>query len=130
MYEIKREGWGYRLRFSGFIRTPEMETWKAESERSLKMAPATFGVYVDMHDLKPLAEDTQGVMVSGQQLYKKAGMTRSAVLVDSANTAAQFRRLAKESGIYAWERYFHSQDAAAEQKALRWIKDGVDPDQS
>lgn len=128
MYDISQESWGYRLRFSGFIRVPEMEQWKAESAVALQRAPGSFGVYVDMHDLKPLADDAQAVMVAGQQLYGRAGMKRSAVLVDSVTTAFQFKRLAKESGIYAFERYVSSQDPQHEAKAMGWIKEGVDPD--
>jgi len=128
MYEIKKEAWGYRMRFGGFIRTPEMQEWKSKAQDALRGAVPGFGVYVDMHDLKPLADDTQAVMVSGQQLFGKAGMKRSAVLVDSVTTAFQFKRLAKESGIYAFERYVNSQDPEHEKKALAWIEQGVDPD--
>lgn len=130
MYAIKKESWGYNLRFSGFISTGEMEAWKTESSQQLRGALQGFGVFVDMHDLKPLAPETQEVMVSGQELFKKAGMQRSAVLVDSATTAMQFKRLAKESGIDQWERYLSSQQSGAVDAALAWIKDGVDPDAS
>ena len=128
MYRIKREPWGYRLRFGGFISSDEMEAWRVESQKILEEAPARFGVLVDMHDLRPLPPQTQMVMVSGQQLYKQAGMERSAVIVDSALTALQFRRLARESGIDAWERYLSTKDPDVDEKAIAWLEEGSDPD--
>lgn len=128
MYHITKEPWGFRLKFGGFIRTPEMEEWRTRSAEVVRGAAPGFGVFVDMRDLKPLAEDTQAVMVAGQQLYAKAGMRRSAVLVDSVITAQQFMRLAKTSGIYDYERYVSSTDSDHEAKALAWIEKGVDPD--
>jgi hypothetical protein len=34
------------------------------------------------------------------------------------------RTEAKESGIYAFERYFNSQDAGLEPRAMAWLEDG------
>ena len=128
MYSIKKESWGFHLTFEGFIRTPEMEDWKTKSGDALRSASRGFGVFVDMKNLKPLGDDTQAVMVSGQQLYAKAGMKRSAVLVDSTMTALQFKRLAKQSGIYEFERYFGSDDPQHKAKAMAWLESGTDPD--
>lgn len=129
MYSIRPEPWGYTLTFQGFIRAPEMEEWKADSDELLRSAPPSFGVFVDMTALRPLAEDAQAVMVAGQQLYAQAGMRRSAVLVDSSVTAFQFKRLAKQSGIYDWERYFASDDPDHMAKAMAWLERAVDPDE-
>jgi len=57
------------------------------------------------------------------------GMERSAVIVANALTKMQILRLAKEVGVYAYERYFDaSVDAEWEAKALAWIEQGTDPD--
>ena len=128
MYRIQRESWGFRLRFGGFITRREMERWRRESESFLRGAAEGFGVYVDMHDLQPLPSDTQRIMVEGQALYRRSGMARSAVIVDSVMTALQFKELARESGICAWERYLSSRDPGAEELAIEWLRDGVDPD--
>jgi hypothetical protein len=66
-------------------------------------------------------------MVSGQKLYKEAGMQRSAVVLNSATLTMQFIRLAKASGIYEWERYFDaSSDQHWKENAMNWIKTGID----
>jgi len=68
-------------------------------------------------------------MVAGQKAYMNKGMKRSCVILANSITAMQFKRLAKESGIYAFERYV---DASAipdwKKTALSWVKDGIDPD--
>jgi hypothetical protein len=130
MYEIEKKPWGFKLTFGGFIQAPEMNQWKRESEQALSSQAGKFGVLVDMRSLKPLPADAQAVMVEGQQKFKSKGLERSAVILDSAITTAQFRRLAKESGIYAWERYISAADSRSwEQEGLDWVIKGVDPDQ-
>jgi hypothetical protein len=57
-------------------------------------------------------------------------MQRSVVILKDKITMMQFRGIAKETGIYEWERYI---DASAvenwEQIGLDWILNAVDPDQ-
>lgn len=129
MYQIEKRSYGFKLTFSGFITAEEMKRWKGESEKVLATQKGKFGVMVDMRSLKPLAADTQAIMVDGQKQYKVKGMERSAVILDSAITTAQFQRLAKESGIYAWERYVSAADKPNwEQVGEGWIARGADPD--
>jgi hypothetical protein len=127
MYKLEKRPFGFALTFGGFIQKDEMEKWCSESALHLARASAQFGVLIDMRDLKPLPFDSQEIMVRGQKLYKDAGMQRSAVILNNATTTIQFIRLAKTSGIYVWERYFDaSSDTKWEEKALKWIKSGID----
>jgi len=129
MYKIEKRPSGFLLTFGGFMERDEMNQWMSESRTQLAGARPPFGVVVDMRTLAPLPADAQAVMVEGQKLYKDAGMERSAVILANAVTRAQFRRLAQQSGIYAWERYL---DASSEPnwpaKAVNWVKAGTDPD--
>ena len=56
-------------------------------------------------------------------------MERSAVIVADPSTATHLRRLAKESGHYAWERYI---SVAAGQDWERagedWVTQGIEPE--
>ena len=82
-----------------------------------------------MRELKPLPEDSQKHMEEGQKIYKAKGMSRSAVAVNGAATKMQFKRIAKESGIYEWERYIDAASTPAwENIGVDWIKSSVDPD--
>lgn len=129
MYKIEKKKSGYLLTFGGFMDAAEMKQWLQESIKELESAPESFGIIVDMRALNPLPADAQAIMVEGQKLYKTKGMQRSAVALQNAITAAQFTRLAKESGIYNWERYI---DASSEKDwaeiAIKWVVDGIDPD--
>jgi len=129
MYKIEKRPSGYLLTFGGVIAQDEMERWFAESQVALKGAVPPFGVIIDMRTLQPLRPEVQGVMVEGQKTYMAAGMKRSCVIVANAITAAQFKRLARESGIYAFERYLDAETTPDWTKpAVAWVKDGVDPD--
>lgn len=129
MYKIEKRPSGFLLTFGGFIQKQEMEQWLEESRKALMAAPPEFGVIIDMRTLNPLPKDAQDVMVTGQQMYKVKGMKRSAVILANPTTTIQFKRLAQESGIYAFERYI---DASVtpdwSQVALDWVKSEIDPD--
>jgi len=130
MYEIERRTSGYIITFSGSINSAEMQKWHNESQRilSLEKSPS-FGVIVVMTDLVPLEYNAQSIMVSGQDLYKQKGMQRSAVIVANPIISMQFKRLAKESGIYATERYLDIKTYPNPiELAVKWVKEGIDPD--
>ncbi|MDX9973842.1 MAG: hypothetical protein RBU21_12740 [FCB group bacterium] len=129
MYSIEKKTSGFLLTFGGVIDAAEMQKWLAESERALSSAQAPFGVIIDMRTLKPLSPDAQAVMVQGQGLYKTKGMQRSAVILNDAVTTLQFKRLAQQSGIYAFERYIDASKTSDWTKvAVEWVKEGADPD--
>lgn len=129
MYSITKMDYGYKLVFGNSITKEEMEKWVSESETALANAPAEFGVFVDMRTLKPLLPEVQEIMINGQAKYKKAGMVRSVVILNNPTVTLQFKRLAKESGIYEWERYIDASTITDwEVKGVAWVKDAKDPD--
>lgn len=125
MYELKQDrvlGMPvYRLTFGGFIRNDEMKEWVEASQSALAGAPAEFGVIVDMRELKALDAETQKTMEAGQRLYKQKGMVRSAVFLAKTVVKMQFERIAKESGIHEWERYFSADEPQAARAMERWV---------
>lgn len=130
MYKIEKEDYGFKLTFGDFIKAEEMMAWVDESKNALAAAPNEFGVFIDMRTLKPLPADTQAHMEEGQRLYKGKGMIRSAVVLASATTKMQFKRIAQETGIYEWERYIDASSVPNWEKAgVSWISEGIDPDE-
>lgn len=131
MYKITKRDFGYQLTFGGdAMDAAEMTRWRDEVKAALAGAPKTFGVIIDMRTLKPgaLAPDAQKVMVDGQGLFKKAGMERSCVILQSATVTMQFERIAHESGIYSFERYINAARTPDwEPRAIAWIQKKVDP---
>jgi hypothetical protein len=131
MYAIEKKGYGFKLTFAGSIAADEMKQWVKESGEELARYRPSFGVFVDMRTLEPLLPVARDVMKKGQRLYKEKGMERSAVIVSNAVTKTQFQRIAKETGIYEWERYIDaSSDADFEQTGIMWLTDAVDPDKA
>jgi len=129
MYSIEKKGYGYKLVFGDSIDSGEMNAWVDESKEQLATAPTEFGVFVDMRTLQPLEPSVQVSMEEGQKLYKASGMVRSVVIVASAILRLQFARIARDTGIYEWERYIDASSTPDwENTGVRWIVDGVDPD--
>jgi hypothetical protein len=131
MYKIAKEKFGFQLTFEERVSLDEMKQWKEESKKALVGARGSFGVLIDMRTLRPggIQAEAQAVLVEGQGLYKKAGMERSCVILQSALIAMQFQRLAKESGIYAFERYIYaSTHPDWRTKAIAWLENKIDPD--
>lgn len=110
MYKIAKKDFGFELTFGDFIDVAEMNRWREEAKAALVGAPKSFGVLIDMRTLKPggIKPDAQAIMVDGQGLFKKAGMERSCVILQSATVTMQFERIARESGIFAFERYINA----------------------
>ena len=103
MYKIEKKEYGYKLTFGGLINAEEMKKWVDESRNALTVTPSKFGVFVDMRTLKPIEKESQVIMEEGQKLYKAKGMERSVVILESVLVTMQFKRIAKETGIYNWE---------------------------
>ena len=129
MYKINKESYGPHLTFSGHIPKQKMEQWLSDSKEMIKILPDEFVVFVDMREMELLPPKSRPIMIAGQQYYRTHGMQRSVVILKDKITMMQFKGIAKETGIYEWERYI---DANAEpnweQVAMDWILNGVDPD--
>ena len=107
----------------------ELERWGRDIAVALSELPKMFGVFVDMRGLVPLASDALGALRQGQLYARHLGMQRSVVIVDSAAVAEQFERVARETRIYAYERYINAlTEPNWEQMGLDWIVDAIDPD--
>jgi hypothetical protein len=131
MYRITKETFGFELTFGGDISPDEMKQWRIEAIRALVGAPSSFGVLTDMRTLQrnDLHPDTQEALVEGMQLFKRAGLIRSCIILDSVQVTAQYKRRARESRTYFHERYINaSADPQWRKKAVGWLQDQIDPD--
>lgn len=129
MYTIQKSKIGqidvFQLYFEGFIKLEEMSNWVVDSKKELQNSPSTFAVFVDMRGLRPLPADAQSKMQEEQKLYKQKGMVRSAVLVPNGLIKLQFERIAKESGIHEWERYFSVEEPDWKVSMNAWLEKGA-----
>jgi hypothetical protein len=129
MYRIEKANWGYRLTFAGSCPDDELLAWLEESRKILADQEEEFCVFVDMRTLIPLSREAQVHMYEGQKLYKRRGMLRSVVILNSPVIAAQFRRIAWETGIGQWERYIDASSVPDwEEVGMDWLLKEVDPE--
>ena len=121
---------GFTLTFSGTIYAEELHRWLRDSERALAVRKGrSFGVIVDMRYLLPLGPEARAVILDGQRLFKDSGLQRSAVILKTTAITNQFRQLAKDSGVYRFERYINaSEDREWLEHALAWVQSQIDPD--
>jgi len=107
----------------------EIRRWERDVVEALHELERPFGVFVDMRRLAPSSPEDQGGFAHAQIRARQLGMRRSVVIVDSAEIAAEFEHIAKQTGIHVYERYIHAGDEPLwEQRGLDWIVDGIDPD--
>ena len=129
MYSIERQLWGFKLTFADTISNDEMQKWVIASQHALSRVSGNFGILVDMRSSKRLASQVEDTMIEGEQLYRRAGMVRSVVILNSMALTLQCRRLAQDSGIYERERYIDASSTTNwEQVGIDWLTKGIDPD--
>jgi hypothetical protein len=131
MYRTIKESFGFSVTFSGALCPDEMKQWRQEAIRALVGAPESFSVLIDMRNLRldALDPETREEISDGIQLFKRAGMLRSCIILDSVTTTAQYKRRARESRTYFYERYINaSVDPKWLKKAIEWLDKKIDPD--
>jgi len=129
VYKIELGRHGFTLTFGGTLYSEELRRWLEESKRALTKCNGPFGVIVDMRSLLPLGPEARALILQGQELYRKAGLVRSAVILKSASITRQFRQLAKDSLVYRNERYIDASECEdCLKQALDWVTSRVEPD--
>jgi len=131
MFEIEKTTYGLKLVFKGFIEPEEMKKWVRELKKAVDNLPQEFYIFVDMQELTPLPKESQPLLEEGQKYARQNGMVRSVVIISSLISKLQCIRIAKETGIYKWERYIDSSSTANYEKlAMDWLLHAKDPDES
>jgi len=130
MYKNDPTGYGYKMTFSGFIDIEEMEDWAQEVQRELRRAPTEWHCFVDMRDLDTMSPDAQELMSRVKAKCHDQGLTRVSTLVASPTVRLQFEQMSEETGRGTdLDRYLDVQSTnSAEEVALQWVRDAVDPD--
>lgn len=125
MYSIEKTDYGLKITFTDIIEEYEIKRWLHKSRVLIANMNAPFCVLIDMSDIISISHSARKVIMDAQKEFKAAGMKRSAVLFHDPVTVLQFQKLAKESGIDQWERYFDvSNTEDVEESALQWLLDG------
>lgn len=132
MFTFDVTPYGFKFHSQGYFSIEASQTWldgykKIIAQVSKKGKP--FGQFADLRDFKPGPPEAQQAITDGMKVFKAAGGQRSIVLLDNPIAAMQIKRLAKESGIYEWERYIDIiTHPNFEPIVDAWLTKGTDPD--
>src|SRR4029079_4589546 len=97
--------YGLRTIISGFFTMEEANAWRKDYERIVPGLKPGFGQLVDLRDKKAYTPDVGEIIQDVMRYVREHGMARSAVILSSAMTKMQISRLAKDAGMYEYERY-------------------------
>lgn len=129
MAENLKTDYGFRVNAPGFLSLAETREWFEDLKWLVGTSGQPFGLLVDIRSQRANPPESQAIIQEAMVWMKQAGLVRSAVVLDSAVAKLQTTRLAKSSGVYAWERYLDaSKDADWEKRAVDWIVHAIDPD--
>ena len=129
MITLRPTPYGLAMTAPGFLTVEETRAWFEELKAQATAIGQPFGLLVDIRGQKGQSPEVNAIIQDAMTWLKTHGLRRSCVVLDSALARMQVTRLARQSGVYAWERYL---DASAEPDweatAVAWIRDGKDPD--
>ncbi len=129
MYKMEKTPFGFQNTFTGTLAVEDMKKWLEESKLKLTNSSGNFQVLIDMRGLTPLLPNAQAVLEEGQKIFKLRGMERSCVILDGPIITLQFKRIAKKTGIDAFERYIDaSNDSDWKKKSILWLTKGIEPE--
>ena len=130
MYAIIKEEYGFRLTFANPISRDEMLQFRVEAVRSLVGIRGEIGLVIDLRNFQgeALEPEAREEMADGIELFRRAGVRRSCIILSSVSTTAQYRRRQRQSRTKFNERYINAETTPLwSLKASKWIKEGVEP---
>ncbi|MBJ6762446.1 hypothetical protein JGU66_16875 [Myxococcaceae bacterium JPH2] len=129
MAENLRTEYGFRANASGYITPAEANAWFDDLRAKVAIKKGRpFGLMVDIRGQKANPPETQEIIKQAMGWLRQNGMVRSTVVLDSAVARLMMVRMAKQTGVYQWERYLDaSKDTEWEAKAIDWIVHGHEP---
>jgi len=129
MQRVRRTDFGVEIVFGGPLSREEAAELLAELDRELPAAGGHFGVLVDSRRSRAYSAMEQETFRRGILFCVERGMERAVVVHDSAISALQAKRLAKETGTLAWTRYIDARSHPDWPRlAHDWLLQAIDPD--
>ncbi|HST81156.1 MAG TPA: hypothetical protein VLL08_05420 [Kineosporiaceae bacterium] len=126
---VETTSYGLRSVFVDPLTIDEVVAWFEELKRCVA-GKVSFGQLVDVRGRQRLSgiRDQEEVVQEAMAYILAHGLTRSAVVVATTQTALKIKQLAFGTNVYERERYIDGSAPGWEQTALAWIEDRVDPD--
>ncbi|MDP9120612.1 MAG: hypothetical protein M3O15_04465 [Acidobacteriota bacterium] len=129
MHTVEKTEYGYRITFVEAPGRDDMGTLLELLKRTIHPRDRGFGLLADLRIARAFGAEVQEVLKQTILSLKEAGMQRHIVVLDSAITKLQARRLGKETGIDPLSRCLDASSRPDwERAADDWLRRGIDPD--
>ena len=128
LYEVEDAPYGLRLRIAGLPRPDEITAREEEVRNLVEGREPGFGLLLDLRDVHALPAATAAGLRGQLAVCREHGLERVAVVLRSAVTALQARRMLNDAGIVGKARFLDASAGATwETAAVAWIEDGEKP---
>lgn len=124
----EKTSYGYSSIYGETASLEEAKEWLVDVKKILGPGKRPFCQMIDIRGQKAHDPTVQTFIVEAMGYLRKTGLQRSAVILSSAIAKMEITRLAKQTGVYDYERYFEG--TGSEKAALAWLEHGVDPDKA
>lgn len=129
MLKYELTDYGVHFELGGKVTLEEIQEFSDRFHQFLDQTKGGFCVLADFKGVELISSAGKEIIAECQKNARKNGMLRSVVIVKDTVTKYQFKTLARQTGIYVWERYIDaSKHKNWEELAFSWLLDGYDPE--
>jgi polyhydroxyalkanoate synthesis regulator phasin len=129
MFEINETDYGLKLTISGQLTADQATEFVQDVKNRVRQHEQSFCVLADLREMEAFPPDVGQQITELMEFCDSTGMERSVTVVETATTSLQMEQLVEESGIN--ERAIDaSRTDDWEAKALDWIENGIEPNNS
>jgi hypothetical protein len=108
-----------RVVVDGVASVADLDAFNEETRKKVKVfGGKPFGILVDLRKMRPGSPESAEKVKENQEILMKAGVQKSAEVVESAAAMLQLNRVARESGLLSRVQRFTDVDAA-----LAWLRE-------
>jgi hypothetical protein len=107
-----------RVVVDGVASVADLDAFNEETRKTVKVfGGRPFGILVDLRKMRPGSPESAEKVKENQAILMKAGLRKSAEVVESASAMLQLNRVARESGLLSKVQRFTDIESA-----LAWLR--------
>lgn len=122
MFDVTDTEYGIQVNLSGFLDKEELGAFSEAMESHVDQQLGGFNIYADHRGVKAMPDGADEQFGALMAMCKDGGLDRSVVIVDSAITAMQQRRLRDDAGIDGQKVVNAASNEDWEQEAQDWVE--------
>lgn len=121
MFEVNNTTYGIEVELSGFFDKEELGDFYEEMKTHVARQNGGFNIYADHKGVKAMPDGADEHFAQLMAMCKDGGLDQSVVIVDSAITAMQQRRLRDEAGLEGQKIVNAETNDDWKQEAKNWV---------